>query len=232
MNEIRPIHWAGDTLELLDQTRLPLEQVTLEIGRYQDAVDAIRQMQVRGAPAIGVTAAYAMALAAREIESQAASRDGQDLMAQLQAARMGPARWPVLLDPDGFLAEGTGWNIFLVRKGVLYTPQPRNILLGVSRATTIELAVESEVPVREVNLGRYEALQADEIFCTSTTNCLVHAASFEGQPIGDGRPGPVFGRLVEAWKRLAGVDFVAQAHQYAERVAEWEESAQAVSQNR
>ena len=152
-------------------------------------------------------------------------------MAQLQAARMGPARWPVLLDPDGFLAEGTGWNIFLVRDGVLYTPQPRNILLGVSRATTIELAVESEIPVRESNLGRYEALQADEIFCTSTTNCLVHAASFEGQPIGDGRPGPVFVRLVEAWKRLAGVDFVAQAHQYAQRVAEWEESAQAVSQN-
>ena len=86
MNEIRPIRWAGDTLELLDQTRLPLEQITLEIGRYQDAVEAIRQMRVRGAPAIGVTAAYAMALAAREIESQAASRDGPDFMAQLQAA--------------------------------------------------------------------------------------------------------------------------------------------------
>src|SRR5438552_4529772 len=55
-------------------------------------------------------------------------------MAQLQAKRMGANAWPVLLDPDGFLAEGPGWNLFLVKKGVLYTPEPRNILLGVSRA--------------------------------------------------------------------------------------------------
>ena len=59
-------------------------------------------------------------------------------MANLQAARMGAGCWPVLLDPDGFLAEGPGWNIFLVRNGELLTPEPRNILLGVSRAKTIE----------------------------------------------------------------------------------------------
>ena len=82
MNEIRPIRWAGDTLELLDQTRLPMEQVTLKIGRYQEAVDAIRQMRVRGAPAIGVTAAYAMALAARQIED----KDRRSFLTQLQAA--------------------------------------------------------------------------------------------------------------------------------------------------
>ena len=143
-------------------------------------------------------------------------------MANLQAARMGDGRWPVLLDPEGFLAEGPGWNIFLVKNGELLTPEPRNILLGVSRATTIELARELSIPVRETNLGRYEALRADEIFCTATTYALVHAATFEGQTIGNGGPGPVFSRLLDAWKQAVGVDFVAQAHEYARRLPDWE----------
>lgn len=143
-------------------------------------------------------------------------------MANLQARRMGEGRWPVLLDPDGFLAEGPGWNIFLVKNGVLLTPEPRNILLGVSRATTMELARELRIPVREANMGRYEALQADEIFCTATTYALVHAATFEGQSVGDGRPGPVFRKLLEAWKKTTGVDFVLQARQYAAALPDWE----------
>ncbi len=69
MTEIRPIEWSGDKLLLLDQTLLPMEQTTLEVASCRQAVDAIREMRVRGAPAIGVTAAYAMVLAAREIEA-------------------------------------------------------------------------------------------------------------------------------------------------------------------
>ena len=64
MNEIKPIQWTDGTLRLLDQTRLPLLEISQEINRYQQAIDAIREMRVRGAPAIGVTAAYAMAMAA------------------------------------------------------------------------------------------------------------------------------------------------------------------------
>ncbi|GIS83447.1 MAG: hypothetical protein CM1200mP15_20790 [Dehalococcoidia bacterium] len=59
-NEIRPIAWEDGVLYLLDQTRLPLEQVTIKVAEYGDAIKAIRDMQVRGAPAIGVTAAYAV----------------------------------------------------------------------------------------------------------------------------------------------------------------------------
>ncbi|MFN0196434.1 MAG: aminotransferase class IV [Planctomycetaceae bacterium] len=143
-------------------------------------------------------------------------------MAILQAKRMGAGRWPVLLDPDGFFSEGPGWNIFLVKNGVLLTPEPRNILLGVSRDTTLELARKLDIPVREANLGRYEALHADEIFCTATTYALVHAISFEGQTIGDGQPGPVFKRLMQAWKERAGIDFVGQALDYAQRLPAWE----------
>ena len=80
--EIEPIRWSDGVLILLDQTRLPLEQVTVKIDRYQGAVDAISQMQVRGAPAIGVTAAYAMALAAGQID--AVDTDG--FLSQLRQA--------------------------------------------------------------------------------------------------------------------------------------------------
>ena len=68
MNEIRPIQWTDGRLWLLDQTRLPLEEVNLEVSRYDQAIDAIREMRVRGAPAIGVTAGYAMAMAAQELD--------------------------------------------------------------------------------------------------------------------------------------------------------------------
>ncbi|MCH9017169.1 MAG: S-methyl-5-thioribose-1-phosphate isomerase [Chloroflexi bacterium] len=68
MKEIRPIEWANGTLRLLDQTRLPTEEVIVEAHGYLEAVDAIKTMRVRGAPAIGVTAAYAVAMAARELD--------------------------------------------------------------------------------------------------------------------------------------------------------------------
>lgn len=162
------------------------------------------------------------ALPAHLVDAKAKTRSRLHYrMSELQAGRSGDGKWPVMLDTDGFLAEGPGWNIFLVKDGVLYTPEPRNILLGVSRSATIELARQLGIDVRETNLGRYEALTADEMFCTATTYCLVHANSFEGQTIGDGGQGRVFQRLIAAWKELAGVDFVAQAHEYADRLPEW-----------
>ena len=146
-------------------------------------------------------------------------------MALLEAGRMGAGRWPLLVDPDGFLAEGPGWNVFLVKAGELLSPEPRNILLGVSRATTLELARGLGIRIRETNLGRYDALTADEIFCSATSFALVHAATFEGQTIGDGGPGPIFRQLLAAWKNLVGLDFVAQALHYAARLPEWERGA-------
>ncbi len=90
MNEIRPIQWADGKLNLLDQTRLPAEEVTVQANSYEDAVDAIREMRVRGAPAIGVTAAYAVVLAARDLDTS--NRD--DFLSSLAeaAVRINAAR--------------------------------------------------------------------------------------------------------------------------------------------
>jgi len=151
-------------------------------------------------------------------------------MAELQGQRIGEGAWPVLFDPDGFMAEGPGWNIFLVNDGTIYTPEPRNILQGVSRGTVLELAGQEGIPLVEANLGRYEALQAEEIFCTSTSYCIVHGRSFEGQTVGDGQRGPVVERLTEAWRQHVGVDMIGQAREYAEALPRWLE--QEVEANR
>ena len=82
MNEIRPIEWANGTLRLLDQTRLPSDEVIVEAHGYLEAVNAIKTMQVRGAPAIGVTAAYAVAMAARDLDIT----DKTAFMQQLEGA--------------------------------------------------------------------------------------------------------------------------------------------------
>ena len=70
MAQVKAIEWSNGKLLLLDQTKLPLEQATVEISHYQDAIQAIREMRVRGAPAIGVVAAYAVAMAASDIGTQ------------------------------------------------------------------------------------------------------------------------------------------------------------------
>jgi branched-chain amino acid aminotransferase len=127
----------------------------------------------------------------------------------------------VLVDPEGCLTEGPTWNFFLVKEGALETPSTKNILPGVSRRLTLEMAKGLGLETREIDLRREDALAADEIFCTATSFCLVHAATFEGRAVGDGCPGPVFQQLgrMEAGSRA---DFVAQARRFAELLPEWE----------
>src|SRR5918995_1786058 len=84
---IEPVRWAHDRLELLDQTLLPLREVVRHYARWEDVADAIRTLVVRGAPAIGVAAAYGVVLAARE--SRAKTFDA--LLADLETAIKGLA---------------------------------------------------------------------------------------------------------------------------------------------
>ena len=90
MSEIRPIRWVDGRLYLLDQTRLPAEEAEVTVTRYEEAVDAIREMRVRGAPAIGVTAAYAMAMAARDLAG--ANETGFQELLEEAATRIRAAR--------------------------------------------------------------------------------------------------------------------------------------------
>ncbi|HEX3871353.1 MAG TPA: aminotransferase class IV [Pirellulales bacterium] len=137
-------------------------------------------------------------------------------LATLQAQAKAPGAFAVLIDPDGFLTEGTSANIFLVRDGRIRTPSLRNVLPGVTRGLIFELAQRLGVPCTEANLTPFDAAQADEIFMTSTSIGVLHARSFEGKPVGTGQMGPITSRLRSALTAEVGVDIASQAIAYAQ----------------
>ena len=128
-----------------------------------------------------------------------------------------PLAWALLLDPDGFVAEGTGANFFIVTDGELWTPEPRNILRGITRAHTMQLAEQLGVTVREKNIELYDVIHADEAFFTSTPACIYPCTKINGIPIGSGAMGTMTRRLLAAWSEDIGLDIVAQTKQFAQR---------------
>lgn len=97
---------------------------------------------------------------------------------------------PVLTDGDGHLAEGPGFNVFAVDGGRLLTPR-RGILQGVTRGTVLEIAAEMDLEVEVGDLATSRLYAADEIFLTSTAGGVMPVSSLDGEPVGDGRPGPL-----------------------------------------
>jgi branched-chain amino acid aminotransferase len=132
----------------------------------------------------------------------------------------GDNNWALLLDPDGFVAEGTGDNFFLVRDQVVVSPEPRNILRGISRAYVLELAAELGMRTEERNLEPYDVLAADEAFVTGTPFCMLPVSSLNGISIGDGRRGPVFDRLLELWSANVDLDIEGQLRAYEQEVGD------------
>jgi branched-chain amino acid aminotransferase len=138
-------------------------------------------------------------------------------LANLQAGEKRPGAWAVLVDTDGFLTECTNGNVFVVRAGELQTPHTRNLLPGITRRLVVEAAANLGLPCREADLTPADAAAADEFFVTSTSIGILHARSFEGTILGDGRVGPMTALLRTALAAEVGVDFAAQAREYAAR---------------
>ncbi len=110
----------------------------------------------------------------------------------------------VLLSHDGHVAEGSAENIFLVRRGVLYTPDPsQNVLEGVTRRAIIEIARdELGVPTVERSIDRGELYAADEIFFTGTAVGICPVSSVDRRRVGDGNTGPITERLRAIYDRI------------------------------
>jgi len=143
------------------------------------------------------------------------------MFANLQVSLVNdPNSLALLLDPDGFIAEGTGANFFIVQDGKLYTPEGRNILRGITRGYVIGLAREMGLEVYEKNLELYDAYHCDEAFFTSTGFSMLPCTKLNGITIGDGKPGPLFKRLIEAWSKDDGVDIIAQTKEFAGEVGD------------
>ena len=133
------------------------------------------------------------------------------VLGELEAQASDPESWAVLLDEYGNLSEGRGSNIFLVKDGVVSTPQAQFVLAGITRAVVLELAEGLGLPTQEKDLDLFDAYVADEAFLTSTSLCICPVSSINGAAVGGGRtPGPVTQRLISAFSDLVGMDYVAQ----------------------
>ncbi|MEH2953034.1 aminotransferase class IV [Candidatus Merdisoma sp. JLR.KK011] len=133
------------------------------------------------------------------------------LMANMQVSNYeGSRNWALLLDTDNHVAEGTGDNFFIVKNGILLTPEPRNILRGISREYVFEIAKDLGIEYQECNLDVYDVVNADEAFMTGTPFCILPVTTIDGQRIGTGRPGPVFKRLIDKWGANVNLDIIKQ----------------------
>lgn len=101
----------------------------------------------------------------------------------------------LLLDPEGYVAEGSGENIFVVRDGVMYTPELTSALDGITRATIVALAADLGITVREKRITRDEVYVADEAFFTGTAAEVTPIRELDGRSIGSGSRGPLTERL-------------------------------------
>jgi len=105
----------------------------------------------------------------------------------------------VILDPQGFVAECTGENLFMLRRGVLYTPPLATILEGITRDTVIQLAVDRGIPVEEMRITRDQLYIADEVFITGTAAEIVGARMIDFRAVGDGIVGRITRQLLDAY---------------------------------
>jgi branched-chain amino acid aminotransferase len=119
----------------------------------------------------------------------------------------------VILEPSGFVAECTGENIFIVRKGILYTPPLSIVLEGITRDSVITLAGDMNIPFQETMITRDQLYVADEVFICGTAAEIVGARSIDHRAIGEGKPGPITRSLSE--------DYLANAHGKGKHSDQW-----------
>ena len=131
-------------------------------------------------------------------------------LAELEAADVDPEAWPVLLDTDGNLTEGTTNNVFLVTDGVIRAPNDRTTLQGVSRGMVFDLARQLGIPAVEEDLQPYDLYTADEAFFSRSGPCILPVTRADNRQVADGKPGPITQQLLAAWSETVGVDIVDQ----------------------
>jgi branched-chain amino acid aminotransferase len=106
----------------------------------------------------------------------------------------------IFFDTNGYVSEGSGDNIFVVKNGVIITPPTINNLRGITRAVALEIAESMGIPIKEQNLGYFDLYTADEVFVTGTAAEVAPMTTIDGRSIGNGRPGPITTQLMAAFK--------------------------------
>ncbi|WP_153557579.1 branched-chain-amino-acid transaminase [Roseimaritima sediminicola] len=129
-----------------------------------------------------------------------------NIMAKIEGLRAGCVE-ALMLNHKGEVAECTGDNIFVVRRGTLMTPPiDAGILEGITRNVVLRLAREAQIPVAEVPFTRHDIFVAEECFLTGSAAEVIPVVKLDGRPIGEGVPGPITGRLIQAFRRCVQGD--------------------------
>ena len=121
-----------------------------------------------------------------------------NIMAKIEANYKGGDE-AIFFDTNGYVAEGSGDNIFVVKNGIIFTPPTMNNLRGITRMVLLEIAEELGIPVKEQNLGFFDLYTADEVLVTGTAAEVAPVTLIDGRKIGTGKPGPVIKQMTAAF---------------------------------
>jgi branched-chain amino acid aminotransferase len=125
-----------------------------------------------------------------------------NILAKIECIQAGVAE-AIMLNQEGYVAECTGDNIFIVRDGALLTPALHcGMLDGITRDVVMELAAEAGIEVREMTMTRFDLYVADECFLTGTAAEIIPVVRIDSRTIGDGEPGPTTLKLLEMFREL------------------------------
>jgi len=126
----------------------------------------------------------------------------KNILAKIDAQHAG-AQEAILLNAEGFIAECTADNLFVVKRGRLLTPSPQDgALEGITRGTILQLAAEAGIAASEARLTRFDVYTADEVFVTGTGAELMPVAEVDGRRIAEGSSKPITRRLTDAFHAL------------------------------
>jgi branched-chain amino acid aminotransferase len=191
---IRPIAFVGEGGISLDITGMPVEIAiaAFPFGKYLKAEGVrVKVVSWRRVPS------FSMPVMAK------ASGIYLNSVIALREARLEGYDEAILLDWRGYVAEGSGENVFIVRRGVIATPSTTaSILEGITRDTVIRIARDEGYMVEERDITREELLTAEEVFFTGTAAEITPVLEVDGRPVGEGKPGPITMKLKERYQRI------------------------------
>ena len=132
-----------------------------------------------------------------------------NILAKIEAANSGYME-AIMLDSNGYVAECTGDNIFIIKDGVLCTPASGR-LKGVTRQTILDIAAKLKIKTQEGLMSRHQVYNSDECFLTGTAAELIPVVKVDGRTIGSGKPGAMTLKLLKAFKEVTKKDGVRYA---------------------
>ncbi|MDR4498454.1 MAG: branched-chain-amino-acid transaminase [Candidatus Scalindua sp.] len=125
-----------------------------------------------------------------------------NILGKIECINAGAAEG-IMLNKDGYVAEGTGDNIFLIKDNVIFTPPTyAGILVGITRNVVIEIAAREGLMVKEEQLTRYDLYIADECFLTGTAAGIIPVVKIDGRSISSGKPGKITLNLLKKYQEL------------------------------